>query len=116
MDVKYKLENLDEIVRQADNLNPTEKPSLRVLLNKYEELFDGTLGDFNTPPIKLEKKAGAEPVHSKPFPVPHIHRDTLKKKDQTYGSVRNSKKIVMFTVGKPYIYYTKAQWHGTNGI
>ena len=51
LDADYKPANLDEIVSQAENLNSTEKTSLRVLLNKYEELFDGTLGDVNTPPI-----------------------------------------------------------------
>ena len=56
LDANYKPADLNEIVRQADNLNSKEKTSLRVLLNKYKELFDGTLGDFNTPPIKLEKR------------------------------------------------------------
>ena len=53
--VDYKPTNLDEIVGQAENLNSKQKHSLRVLLNKYKELFCGTLGDFNIPLIKLEK-------------------------------------------------------------
>ena len=52
------------------------------MLNNYKELFDGTLGDFNIPPIKLEKNVGSEQAHSKPFPVPYIHRDTLYKEIQ----------------------------------
>ena len=79
LDADYKPANLDEIVREEDNLNQKPNKYLRVLLNKYKELCDVTLGDSNIPPIKLEKKVGAEPVHSKPFPVPHIHRDTLYK-------------------------------------
>ena len=77
LDTDYKPANLDEIVGQADNSNQEQKNSLRVLLNKYKESFDGTLGDSSIPLIKLEKKVGAEPVHSKPFSVPHIHRDTI---------------------------------------
>ena len=49
------------------------------MVNKYKELFNGTLGEFNIPPIELEKNVGAELVHNKPFLVPHIHRYTLCK-------------------------------------
>ena len=34
------------------------------------------------PPIELEVKQGTEPVHSRPFPVPHIHKETLYKEIQ----------------------------------
>ena len=52
------------------------------MLNKYKELFNGSLGDFNVPPIKLEIKPGTELVHSRSFHVPHIHRQTLYKEIQ----------------------------------
>ena len=49
------------------------------MLNKHISLFGESLGDFNIPPIKLEIKLNTEPVHSRPFPVPHIHSQTLYK-------------------------------------
>ena len=49
------------------------------MLKKYEELFDGTLGDFKTAPVKLELKTDAVPTYSRPFPVPRIHLETFKK-------------------------------------
>ena len=55
LDPDYKSTSLDEIVGQTDNLDQEQK-SLRILLNKYRELFDGTLGYFNIPPIKFEKR------------------------------------------------------------
>ena len=55
LNIDYKPANLDTVVGQVDNLNEEQKISLWVLLNKYKELFDGSLWDFNIPPIDLEK-------------------------------------------------------------
>ena len=49
LDADYKPADIDEIVMKADNLNEEQKDSLRILLNKYKTLFDGSLGDFNAP-------------------------------------------------------------------
>ena len=49
------------------------------LLRKYECLFDGTLGDWKTSPVKFRLKPGAKPFHGRPFPIPRVHRETLKK-------------------------------------
>ena len=49
------------------------------LLVEYEELFDGTLGDFKTEPVSLKLKKDAKPYHGRPFPIPHVHLDVLKK-------------------------------------
>jgi hypothetical protein len=49
------------------------------LLLEYESLFDGTLGDWNRPPISIELKEGATPYHGRPYPIPQIHKATLMK-------------------------------------
>ncbi len=49
------------------------------LLTKYEDLFDGTLGDWNTEPVSFDLKEGAKPYHGRAYPVPHKHKETLKK-------------------------------------
>ena len=51
---------------------------LEVLL-KFEKLFGGTLGNRDTDPVHFELKDGATPHHGRPFPVPQIHRETMKK-------------------------------------
>ena len=48
------------------------------MLRQYEDLFDGTLGDFYTEPVHLNLKKDAVPKHHKPFPVPKIHEVTLR--------------------------------------
>ena len=49
------------------------------LLLDFESLFDGTLGDWNRPPVSIEMKDGAKPYHGRPYPIPQIHKATLRK-------------------------------------
>jgi hypothetical protein len=49
------------------------------LLLKFEELFDGTLGDWKLSPVSFELKEGAKPYHGRPYPIPKIHKATLMK-------------------------------------
>jgi hypothetical protein len=49
------------------------------LLLEYESLFDGTLGDWNWPPVSVKLKEGAKPYHSRPYPIPQINKATLMK-------------------------------------
>ncbi len=42
-------------------------------------IFDGTLGDWNRPPISIELKEGAKPYHGRPYPVAQVHKATLIK-------------------------------------
>jgi hypothetical protein len=46
---------------------------LLALLLKFEELFDGMLGDWKLLPVSLELKEGAKPYHGRPYPIPKIH-------------------------------------------
>ena len=73
-DADYKAADIEGIVIKAENLNKEQKVPLCSLLNKYKELFDGSVGYFNVPPINLEGKPGTEPVHDRPFLVPQIKK------------------------------------------
>ena len=80
LDAKYEKANLPAIVQEyCQHLTSDERAALLALLLEYESLFDGTLGDWDTEPVKFELREEAQPYHGKPFPVPHIHRKTLKK-------------------------------------
>ena len=50
LDVKYKKADINEVMtKQCQNhLNATEHHRLLQLLKKFEDLFDGTLGTWNT--------------------------------------------------------------------
>jgi hypothetical protein len=50
------------------------------LLQKYEHLFDGTLGEFNMKPISLQlMNKERKPVHAHPYTVPRSVEQQLRK-------------------------------------
>ena len=80
LDAKYEKADLHKIVGdQCKHLPKDQQYELLELLNKYEELFDGTLGDFDTTPVSFELQPDSKPYHGRAFPVPFIHKETLKK-------------------------------------
>jgi hypothetical protein len=52
---------------------------LLAFILKFEELFDGTLGDWKLPPVSFELKEGAISYHGRPYLIPKIHKATLMK-------------------------------------
>ena len=56
-----------------------EKSKLLELLKEFEELFDGTLGDWITEPVSFELKEGAKPYHNRPYPDPKVRKETTIK-------------------------------------
>ena len=42
-------------------------------------MFDGTLGQWRGKDFKIELKEGVKPYYSRPYPVPKIHEETMKK-------------------------------------
>ena len=80
LDANYEKADLSKVVAEnCQHLSEIEKEQLLQLLLRYEELFDGTLGDWKTEPVHFDLKEDAEPYHGRAFPVPHIHLETLKK-------------------------------------
>jgi hypothetical protein len=47
LDAEYKPTSLDDVIKTCENLHVEEQHQMRILLQKYEHLFDGTLGEFN---------------------------------------------------------------------
>ena len=80
LDAKYEKADIPAIVREnCSHLSATDREKLLSLLLKYEELFDGTLGDWNLPPVSFEIKEGMKPYHGRPYPIPQIHKAVLMK-------------------------------------
>ena len=72
--------NLPKVIHEeCSHLTPQQQSKLLGLLKRYETLFDGTLGDWQTNPVKCNLQLGAKPYHGRAFPIPHIHQETLKK-------------------------------------
>jgi hypothetical protein len=47
LDAEYKPASLDDVIKTCENPHVEEQHQLKELLQKYEHLFDGTLGEFN---------------------------------------------------------------------
>ena len=79
LDAEYKPAILEEVIQICDNLNPEEQHHLLKLLQKYEHLFDGTLGEFHMDPISLHLiDKGVKPVHARPYNVPRSVEQQLR--------------------------------------
>ena len=59
LDAKYEKANLKKVVAAATHLSEFQKEQLHQLLKKYEELFDGTLEEWQGPEVDFELKEGA---------------------------------------------------------
>jgi hypothetical protein len=79
-DAKYENADFQSVINtNCSHLSLHDQNKLLELLTEYEELFDGTLGDWNTEHISFELKEGTKPYHDRPFPVPRVHKDTIVK-------------------------------------
>jgi Aspartyl protease len=78
LDAKYEKANLYEVAKEAVHLGQDEQRKLQDLLEKYESLFDGTLGHWDDVECKVELKPDVQPYHARAYPIPHKYVDTLK--------------------------------------
>jgi transposase InsO family protein len=79
LDAKYKKVNLAELIPTLKHLNKLKQEKLNKFLQKYESMLDGTLGNYTGSDYKIELKDNVKPYHARPFPIPRIHEETLKK-------------------------------------
>jgi hypothetical protein len=81
LDSEYKPATLDDIIKTCDNLHVEEQHQLKTLLQKYEHLFDGTLGELNmeTVPISLQlMDPNCKPIHARAYTVPRSVEQQLQ--------------------------------------
>jgi hypothetical protein len=71
LDTEYKPASLDDIIKTFENLHLEEHNQRKILLQKYQHLFDGTLGEFNMEPISLQlMDPSCKPIHARAYTVP----------------------------------------------
>ena len=58
-------------------LKDKHKNSLLELLQKYEKMFERTLGKYTGSDYAIELKEDAKPYHAKPFSIPKIDEPTI---------------------------------------
>ena len=109
LDAKYCKADLVKLSQECDTLDREEQQKLLKLLQKYEHLFDGTVGTWNTEPVDLIlKDPTAAPYHAKAYPVPYSQEQKLKEEVDRLCKQGILRKInrsewacPMFTISKP---------------
>ena len=89
----YKQIRLNSIIMNLDYLKGKHKNSLLELLQKYEKMFDGTLGKYTGSDSTIELQEDAKPYYAKPFPILEVHEATLKKEVNRLIKIGILKKI-----------------------
>jgi hypothetical protein len=73
LDAEYKPASLDDVIKTCEYLHVEEQHQLKILLQKYEHLLDGTLGEFNMVPIPISFQLmdpNCKPIHARAYTVP----------------------------------------------
>jgi hypothetical protein len=73
--------SLDDVIKACENLHVEEHHQLKILLQKYEQLFDGALGNLkgNTEPNCLQlMDANCKPLHVRAYTVPRSVEQQLQ--------------------------------------
>jgi hypothetical protein len=96
LDAEYKLAILEDVIQMCKNLNTEEQHQLLKLLQKYEHLFDGTLGQFNMVPISLQlQDQKSKPVHARHYTFPRPVKQQLRKEIARLVDIGVLKKITL---------------------
>ena len=101
LDTNYSKTDIDNVVEEYGHLSLEEKNKLKCLLYKYEDLFDGTLGTWNTEPVKLDLKPDAAPFYTHPYQIPRVHEQTLRKEVERLIQLGVLKKCIDSEWGSP---------------
>jgi hypothetical protein len=66
-------ECLSDVIKTCENLHVEEQHQLKTLLQKYERLFDGTLGESNMETVAISIQTmdpNRKPIHARAYTVP----------------------------------------------
>jgi hypothetical protein len=81
LDAECKPSSLDDVIKTCENLHIEEQHHHKILLQKYEHMFDGTLGEFNrgTVPIVLQlMDPNCKPINAHAYTVPRSVEQQLQ--------------------------------------
>jgi hypothetical protein len=90
LDAEYKPASLDDVIKTYENLHVKEQHQLKTLLQKYEHLFDGTLGEFIMEPLTYSLQPmdpNCKPIHARAYTV-RIPRSVEQQLQQSKEIVR----------------------------
>jgi hypothetical protein len=80
LDTDYKPASLDDVIKSCENLHVEEQHQLKTLLQQYEHLVDGTLGELKIEPISLQlMDPNCKPIYARAYTVPRSVEQQLQQ-------------------------------------
>jgi hypothetical protein len=76
---KYDEVNTSEMAQKQVHLSQGQRDQLSGVLKRYSTLFSGKLGCYPGRKVHLDVDKDAKPFHSRPYPIPHVHRQVFKE-------------------------------------
>ena len=67
-----------KVLEQCTHLSKKKQKGLVELLNKFETLFDGTLGTWKDTKYNIELQEGAKFYHGRPYSVPKAYEQSFR--------------------------------------
>jgi hypothetical protein len=83
LDAKFEKANIDASINTLKHLIRMRQKQMKSLLYEFENLFDGTLGNWNTSPVSFKLKEGVKPFQLAPFQSLRYTKPHLKSKYNT---------------------------------
>ena len=107
-DSTYAKANLEQVVN-AIQLNAEERILLLRFLKYFEDLFGGTLGNWDTEPIDLELKPGSKSFNSWYYPVHIINKETFQKEIKLLVEIGVITPVQQIQYGTPVFIFPKKE-------
>ncbi len=79
LDEKHEKVWIKDIASPLEYSSTQQKADIKQVLSEFTKLFDGTLGVFPHKKFHIEFEPVAKQTHARPYPVPVIHLESLKK-------------------------------------
>jgi hypothetical protein len=79
LQAKYQKVDSKEVAEKQTHLTSTQRSDLASLLSNYKKLFNGELGLYPHRKLHLDLVENAQPVHRRPYPVPHANLEVFKQ-------------------------------------
>ena len=94
LDAKYAKADLHQVAFESTKgLTEDQSRKLQASLEKYEGLFDGTLGEWNDSEYKVELRDDMKPYHGRPYSVPKAYEMTFRKEVERLCKIGVLKKV-----------------------
>ena len=102
LQAKYEKADLEkEVNTNSPQLNPQQQQELNNLSNKFEQLFNGTLGTWKDTKYNIELKEGATPYHGRPYSIPQAYYQQLQLEVERLVKIGVLRKLNHSELGAP---------------